>query len=114
MESNGWVFAWNDDYVFLKGGPYCVNVPSTSYCGFRYPGVAVISFTFSTSGTATLIFGNNMTYGSVKAFLNDKELGSRNGRGITTLLFTFSAGDTLQIKEFGEGVIIINSLCTSS
>ena len=39
MENEGWVFSWDDPTrVFAPGGSYCVDVPSTSYCGFRYPG----------------------------------------------------------------------------
>jgi len=114
MESNGWVFGWNSNHAFLKGGRVCENVPSTSYCGYRYPGVGVVSYTFSASGTGTLIYGHSWRGGSIHVFLNDKEIGSRSTRGRATLSFSFSAGDILQIKEFGESVINIHSLCTSS
>ena len=114
MESNGWVIGWNSNHAFLKGGRVCENVPSTSYCGYRYPGVGVVSYTFSASGTGTLIYGHSWRGGSIHVFLNDKEIGSRSTRGRATVSFSFSAGDILQIKEFGESVINIHSLCTSS
>ena len=113
MEANGWVFGWNDKYVFRPAGSYCNNVPTTSYCGFRYPGEGVLSYTFPDSGTVTLSYGHSWNRGSVDVYMNDEKLESLTSRGTSDLTISYSAGDKLQIKEINS-VINIHSFCTSS
>ena len=110
MEKEGWVFNWNDQYVISPDSTYCQNVPSTSYCGFRYPGDGMISYTFSYSGTATLEYGQSWDTGSVHIMKNDEEIDSRINRGSSSTTFDFSSGDVLQIKELGNSVINIDKL----
>ena len=114
MENNGWVFEWNDQYVFRPGGSFCNNVPTTSYCGFRYPGEGVISYTFPDSGKATLSYGHSWNEGSVHVFMNDEKLESLTSRGTSDLSFSYSAGDKIQIKEYPDSVMNIHSFCISS
>jgi hypothetical protein len=103
MIKHGWVFNWNDAYVFLSGdNRYCKSVPSTSYCGFKYPGDGMISYTFSYDGTATLEYGHSSDRGSVHVKKNDVEIDSRDTRGSSTTTFDFFAGDTLTITELGS------------
>ena len=114
MESSGWVFEWNGKTVFgYQPTTYCQKVPSTSYCGFRYPGDGVVSYTFTTSGIGTLSYGQSWHRGSVHVSLNNQDLGSRSNRGNSVLKFQFSTGDILRIKET-DSVMNINSLCTAS
>lgn len=111
MESNGWIFEWNDGSVFRPRGTYCNNVPPKSYCGYRYPGEGVLSYLFTTSGTGTLNYGQSWDRGSVHVFLNNVKLGSRSTRGTSVLNFSYETGDIIRIKET-KSVININSLCT--
>ena len=114
MEANGWVFGWNDNYVFRPAGSFCNNVPTTSYCGFRHPGEGVLSYTFPDSGTVTLSYGHSWNSGSVHVYMNDEKLESLTSRGTSDLTISYSAGDKLQIKEHPDSVINIHSFCTSS
>jgi hypothetical protein len=110
MEGVGWVFDWDDQYVFSPGSPFCKNVFSTSYCGFRFPGDGMLSYTFSDSGTATLEYGQSWDEGSVQIKINDKDIDSRTTRGSSTATFNVSSGDVLKIIEFGDSVINIDKL----
>ena len=115
MESKGWSFSWNDQWMFRPtGADFCGNIPLTSYCGFQYPGDGEISYTFTTSGTGDLSYGHSWTVGLVKVYLNDEELGYRNTRGTSNLQFEHSVGDVLRIKELQNAVMNIHFLCTSS
>ena len=114
MESNGWVFHWNDVYVFRPGGQYCDDVPSASYCGFRGQGDGKISYKFSSSGTGTLSYGSGWEHGSVNVYMNDKELESKTTGGTSNLTIIYSPGDVLKIVEVGQAILIIHSLCISS
>ena len=111
MEANGWEFNWDDRSVFWPHERYCKDVPSTSYCGFRWPGTGVVSYKFSTSGTGTLSYGQSWHRGSVRVYMNNHELGSRSSRGTSNVDIEFWPGDTLRIKEHGDSVINIHSLC---
>ena len=103
MIKHGWVFDWNDAYGFLSDdNRYCKNVPSTSYCGFKYPGDGMISYTFSYDGTAILEYGQSSDRGSVHVKNNGAEIDSTNSRGSSTMRFVFFAGDILTIKELGS------------
>ena len=118
MELNGWVFDWDDSYVFVptsKKDTYCANVPPTSYCGFRHPGDGGISYQFSASGSGKLRYGQSVNYptASVHVYMNNVEIGSRSTPGTSTLVIRFTPGDVLQIKEHNS-VINIHSLCISS
>ena len=114
MESAGWVFSWTDGTrEFWPTGHFCTGVLTSSYCGYKYPGVGMISFTFSASGTGTLSYGPSWDSGSVHVYMSNVELGSRSTRGTSNLNFRYSPGDVLQIKELGDSVINIHSLCVS-
>ena len=116
MEASGWKFGWNDATVFLTNrNIHCQNVPSTSYCGYRYPGDGKISYEFTASGTGALNYGASgvRDRGWIRVYMNNEEQGARNTRGTSELNFTYSAGDILSIVEEGDSVINIHSLCTN-
>ena len=118
MEDEGWVFDWDDQYMFLPlGGNYCKDVPSKSYCGFRYPGSGTISFTFRNgeNGVATLLYGRNWDGGEnpISVSKNDVVIDSRDTRGDSEIKFDYSAGDILRITE-NYSVINIHSLVMKS
>lgn len=73
--------------------------------------MGVVSYTFSASGTGTLSYGQSWHRGSVHVYMNNEELGSRNTRGTSDLEIVFGPGDVLQIKELGDSIINIHSLC---
>jgi len=101
MESAGWAFNWNDAYTFtLDRGRFCPNVPSASYCGFRYPGDGSISLTLSGSGTVTVDYGNSYPNGVVTLYLNNEAIDSA------------SASRPSKTKEFAFQVIM-PCVCTS-
>ena len=121
MESNGWEFGWNDNYVFrpnlvTEGLTVCGDVPSTSYYGFQSPGDGEIFYTFSDSGTAILSYGQGIDInpGSIHVYMNNEKLDSGEMCGYSNLNISYSPGDVLQIKEFNENIIVIHSLCTSA
>lgn len=111
MEGNGWEFNWDDGNVFWPGDRFCKDVPSTSYCGFKWPGAGVVSYTFSAHGRGTLGYGQSWDRGSVHVYMNNKELGSRRARGTSNLEIEFWPGDVLRIMEHGDSIINIHSLC---
>ena len=88
MESKGWVFDWNDEYVFRP--QLCSNVPLTSYCGFRFPGDGEISFAFSSNGRGNLTYGQSYAQGSVHVYMNNQELGSTNSITTSSISFEYS------------------------
>jgi hypothetical protein len=113
MELNGWHFSWNDgnSFLTLPNSHYCGGVPRTSYCGFQYPGDALLSLTLVGSGSGTLDFGNSWRAGIVWAHLNGDLLGSADPGNLSVVVnFTFGYGDEIQITETGDGVNVINSL----
>ena len=110
MESNGWVFNLDGDHVFVRGGKFCRNVLSTSYCGFVHPQDLTLSYTFSYSGTANLQYGQSWDKGSVHVKKNNEEIDSRSSRGSSNTTFAFSLGDVLHIIELGASVINIHKL----
>ena len=116
MENQGWVFNWDDQYVFAAGGSFCVDVPSTSYCGFRYPGQGTISFTFRNGeyGVATLRYGQGGNVGSISVSKNDDVIDSRDTPGDSEITFNYTAGDILRITEIGDSVINIHGLVMKS
>ena len=113
MESKGWIFSWNDQYVFRpeQQKTFCSDVPLTSYCGFQFPGDGEISYKFSSSGTANLTYGNSMNGGWIRIYLNNKEISSRNPKGTSNVKFDYSEGDVLSIRETHNSIINIHSLC---
>ena len=116
MEDEGWVFDWDDQYMFLPpGGNYCKDVPSKSYCGFRYPGHGTISFTFRNgeNGVATLLYSQTWGENSISVSKNDVVIDSRDTHGDFEITFDYSAGDILRITEI-ESVINIHGLFMKS
>ena len=114
MENQGWVFGWNDQYVFAPGGSYCLGVPLTSYCGFTTPGDLIISYTFPKNGVATLRYGQSWDSGYVTVSINNVVIDSRNTRGESEITFEYNAGDILRIIELGDSVINIHGLFMKS
>ena len=108
MENNGWVFNLDGPNVFIRGGKFCRDVLSTSYCGFVHPKDLTLSYTFSYSGIATLQYGQSFDSGSVHVKKNNEEIDSRSSRGSSTITFAFSSGDVLHIMELGGSVINIH------
>ena len=74
MINHGWNFDWNDPYVFLSSDKYCKDLPSASYCGFKYPGNGMLSYTFPYGGRATLEYGQSWDSGSVHVKKNEVEI----------------------------------------
>ena len=111
MEQGGWKFSWNYDFIFWRvdNAQFC-DVPSTSFCGGKYPGVGEISYTFTYSGSANVRYGQSHHAGSVHVKKNEEEVDSRNTIGTSDITFDFSAGDVLTIYEIGESVMSIHSL----
>ena len=116
MENQGWVFNWDDQYVFAPGVEFCVGVPSTSYCGFRHPGQGTISFTLRNgeNGLATLRYGQSFDQGSISVSKNHDVIDSTNTRGDSEITFNYAAGDILRITEAVDSVINIHSLVMKS
>ena len=116
MERNGWSFMdigggkWSEDSVFSSGDKFCKDVTSASYCGYKYPGDGVVSYTFPYPGTATLMYGQSWDTGSVHVKKNGKEIDSRRTRGSSSVTFDFTSGDILNIVELGNSVINIHQL----
>ena len=113
MQQGGWSFSWNDGFIFWPGDQFCgdfYTVPSTSYCGFQYPGDGEISYTFTSSGTADLRYGQSWYGGSVHVRKNEEEIDSISTMGTSDITFEFSPGDVLTIYELGDSVINIHSL----
>ena len=110
MEKDGWVFNWNDRFVFAPGPEFCSGVPATSYCGFRSPNHGKISYTFSGSGTATFVWGMSWDTGSVHVRINNVEIASRSTRGTESTTFSYGPNDVLEIEELNVSVINIHSL----
>merc|ERR1712126_639693 len=118
MESNGWSFNWDDNYVFRPSDNrandlYCRDVPSESYCGFEWSGDGVISYTFNATGNGTLSYGQSWDSGVVSVKMNYKRIDYRNSRGNSVINFSYTTGDTLKLEEEPASVINIHSLCTT-
>ena len=109
MKNQGWVFHWNDSHIYLTGGKYCKDVPSTSYCGFKSNGDGQISYTFWYDGECILEYGQSKDSGSIHIKKNNKEISSSNTRGSSNVTFGFHAGDILTIRE-NRSVINIHRL----
>ena len=107
MESIGLVS--DNNFEFSTDPLFCKDVPSTSYCGYKYPGDGTLSYTFSYSGIATLRYGQSVDQGSVHVKKNDEEIDSATKRGSFDTTFSFSACDVLKIIEH-ESVINIHKL----
>ena len=112
MENDGWAFNWQDRNVFDPGDDFCLGVPSTSYCGFRYPGQGTITYTFQNggSGVAILQYGQSWDSGSVIVSKNDVVIESRDKRGYSEITFDYTDNDILRITEIDDSVINIHGL----
>ena len=106
MESIGLVS--DNNFEFSTDPLFCKDVPSTSYCGYKYPGDGTLSYTFSYSGIATLRYGQSVDQGSVHVKKNDEEIDSISSLGTSIITFAFSPNDVLQIVEMGDSVINIH------
>ena len=118
MKADGWTFNWNGKRSFVKGrrvrARFCKDLPTSSYCGFRYPGDGLISYTFSNTGTATLEYGQSWRKGYIEVKKNNVVIDSRSTRGTSTITFDYSSGDILAIEELDNSVINIHSLSFTS
>merc|ERR1719253_72980 len=68
MENNGWVFSWNDEYVF-RPDHYCVEVAPVSYCGFGAGDDSPVDLTLRLTGgngIARVHFMNEADRGEVQ------------------------------------------------
>jgi len=89
---------------------FCTGVPSTSYCGFAFPGELKLTYTISVSGTVSFDWGHSWWGGSVVVLKNGAEIERLNSRGRQTSTFSAVAGDVLEIKEIDTSVINIHGL----
>ncbi|KAK3269610.1 hypothetical protein CYMTET_21957 [Cymbomonas tetramitiformis] len=113
MESNGWAFAWDDDYDFLAlpDSTYCSGVASTSFCGFQHPGAGAISLALSGAGSATIDFGNSWASGLVTLYMNGTQVAVAEGSTPSRVAtFEFQSGDELVLVEDPMAVIVINHI----
>ena len=69
---------------------------------------AEISTILKGYGSATLEFGNCVSEGTVKVFLNDKEIGSIAEKGRKKIGFEFWHGDTLMFRGENNGMILFS------
>ena len=102
MKSNGWSFGWTDAYTFWnkeQSGTYCKGVPKTSYCGWRSPGDGIVSFLFTSSGSAALYYGQSWNFGSIQIKLKGKEIAKISSIGSSITTFDFVSDDVLEIVE---------------
>ena len=69
-----------------------------------------ISYIFKGDGKATLNFGNCHTKGKTKVYLNNDLISSATKMENKQIDFTYTAGDTLMIKEVKMGIFIIRAM----
>ena len=69
---------------------------------------AEISTILKGYGYATLEFGNCVSEGTVKVFLNDREIGSISGKGRKKIGFEFWHSDTLMFRGENNGMILFS------
>ena len=112
MQANGWIVDITDD----NQAEYSQRCSNATWFGFNNGRcVGSISATFNGQGKAILNFGNcgiNQD-GLVLVSLNNKEIGrAAPSTPEEEITFEYSQGDTLLIKEGGNGIAIIalNSL----
>ena len=66
--------------------------------------VGSIWTTFQGTGTATLSFGNCIAHGTVKVFLNEKEIAEATLLQRKEISFDYSVGDVLKIGEYDTAI----------
>ena len=82
-----------------------------TFWGYNYgKSVGKISYIFKGNGNATLNFGNCHKKGTTKVYLNKDRIGSASRIENKQINFTYTPGDTLRIKEVGQGIFIIHAL----
>ena len=59
---------------------------------------------FHVTGTGALSFGNCYTHGSVKVFLNEKEIAEATSLQIKEVSFDYKVGDVLKIGEYDTAI----------
>jgi len=112
MVAAGWTFVNEQpgfDFLTMPSH-FCTDVPSTSYCGFAWPGELKLTYTISVSGTVSFDWGHSWWGGSVVVLKNGVEIERLNSRGRQTSRFAAVAGDVLEIKEIDTSVINIHGL----
>jgi len=112
MVAAGWTFVNEQpglDFLTMPSH-FCTGVPSTSYCGFAFPGELKLTYTISVSGTVSFDWGHSWWGGSVVVLKNGAEIERLNSRGRQTSRFSAAAGDVLEIKEIDTSVINIHGL----
>merc|ERR1712038_1261000 len=112
MIAAGWTFVNEQpgfDFLTMPSH-FCTDVPSTSYCGFAWPGELKLTYTISVSGIVSFDWGHSWWGGSVVVLKNGVELERLNSRGRQTTRFSAAAGDILEIKEINTSVINIHGL----
>ena len=113
MIKNGWMINCRS-----QNNPYYNNMCQKfdkNWFGYTNgDAVGSVGTTFSGNGNATLKYGNCFTKskkGQVKVELNGKEISSANqGELGKEIIFNFSKGDQLEIKEVNTAIIKLNSL----
>ena len=114
MKKNGWILEPSTQDSMNPGR----KVEFSQVCGndtwYGYADgdtVGSVQPTFEGNGKATLDFGNCQSQGYVKVFLNGVEISRANAMTPTVqVIFEYSKGDTLLIKELKSSIIKINSL----
>ena len=106
MKDSGWI-------VFVKADPnkaygakrFCGN---ETFWGYKHgAGIGYVQATFKGSGKARLNFGNCVTRGVVKAYLNDREISSAGATESRKVSFNYEKGDILKITHESYGIIKI-------
>ena len=82
-----------------------------TFWGYNYGNDAgKISYIFKGHGNAILNFDNCLKKGTTKVYLNKDRIGSASRIENKQINFTYTPGDTLRIKEVGQGIFIIHAL----
>ena len=113
MKAGGWFVDGAPDHDIQLLRRY--NHPTSNHC-YNHPtfwgymkgqSVGYVQATFKGSGKARLNFGNCVTRGVVKAYLNDREISSAGPTESRKVSFNYEKGDILKITHESYGIIKI-------
>ena len=109
MGLNGWLI----DAPYENNPKYYRQCGTNGWFGYKYGyPVGSIKATFRGEfGVASLSFGNCYSKGQVIVYLNKKEISRAEGNvSNKDVVFNFTKGDTLSIKEKNVAIIKLNEL----
>ena len=125
MITNGWAICMDNGDSCSNNLRYEANCNAIGYWGYRYGcPIGSVCAQFEGSGKATLSFGschmkvdaNGNSNGATYVYLNGmmlKSAWSSQSHGLVVteeVTFSFKRGDVLKIVEWGQSIVMINSL----